>query len=141
MVSVDQVGGTLDRTVKNSAKQISSYFKGSKSPFALAAPKVIPSSGGDSDANGCKSSAGYSWCETKRKCLRPWEEKCDSSSPPVANSSSDSASSLSTGAIAGIAVGSACALLLSIGLGIFLYRKNATGKAAPQTAASRETIG
>ena len=140
MVSVDQVGGTLDRTVKNSAKQISSYFKGSKSPFALAAPKVIPSTpGGDLDANGCKASAGYSWCELKRKCLRPWEEKCDSSTP--LDASSGSTSSLSTGAIAGIAVGSACALILSIGLGIFLYRRNSTGKAAPQTAASRETIG
>ena len=34
--------------------------------------------GNDSDANGCKASAGYSWCEVKQKCLRVWEENCTS---------------------------------------------------------------
>ncbi len=34
--------------------------------------------GGDKDAHGCIGSAGYSWCEVKNKCLRIWEEKCDS---------------------------------------------------------------
>lgn len=33
--------------------------------------------GGDKDAHGCIGSAGYSWCETKQKCLRVWEEKCE----------------------------------------------------------------
>jgi hypothetical protein len=32
--------------------------------------------GGDRDAHGCIGSAGYSWCETKQKCLRAWEESC-----------------------------------------------------------------
>jgi|WetSurMetagenome_2_1015567.scaffolds.fasta_scaffold61927_2 membrane-bound inhibitor of C-type lysozyme len=32
--------------------------------------------GGDRDAHGCIGSAGYSWCEAKQKCLRPWEEVC-----------------------------------------------------------------
>jgi hypothetical protein len=32
--------------------------------------------GNDSDSHGCKGSAGYSWCETKQKCLRIWEEGC-----------------------------------------------------------------
>jgi hypothetical protein len=32
--------------------------------------------GGDSDAHGCKASAGYSWCESKQKCVRMWEEEC-----------------------------------------------------------------
>ena len=32
--------------------------------------------GNDRDAHGCIPSAGYSWCEVKQKCLRPWEEKC-----------------------------------------------------------------
>ena len=36
--------------------------------------------GGDSDIHGCKASAGYSWCEVKNKCLRPWEEKCEATS-------------------------------------------------------------
>lgn len=33
--------------------------------------------GGDRDAHGCIGSAGYSWCEIKKKCLRVWEEKCE----------------------------------------------------------------
>eukprot|EP00483_Globobulimina_turgida_P001138 UN01140 len=34
--------------------------------------------GGDRDEYGCISSAGYSWCADKNKCLRPWEEDCSS---------------------------------------------------------------
>ena len=33
--------------------------------------------GNDEDEHGCKASAGYSWCESKQKCLRTWEEKCE----------------------------------------------------------------
>jgi hypothetical protein len=32
--------------------------------------------GGDRDDHGCIGSAGYSWCESKQKCLRTWEEDC-----------------------------------------------------------------
>lgn len=32
--------------------------------------------GGDRDEHGCIGSAGYSWCEARKKCLRIWEEKC-----------------------------------------------------------------
>lgn len=32
--------------------------------------------GGDKDEHGCLTPAGYSWCETKQKCLRKWEEIC-----------------------------------------------------------------
>jgi hypothetical protein len=32
--------------------------------------------GNDRDSHGCFSSAGYSWCGSKGKCLRPFEEKC-----------------------------------------------------------------
>jgi hypothetical protein len=32
--------------------------------------------GGDSDEHGCKASAGNSWCEVLKKCVRPWEEPC-----------------------------------------------------------------
>jgi hypothetical protein len=38
-------------------------------------PQII---GGDKDAHGCLGSAGYTWCEVKQKCLRQWEEKCQS---------------------------------------------------------------
>ena len=32
--------------------------------------------GGQKDAHGCLIAAGYSWCESKQKCLRIWEEPC-----------------------------------------------------------------
>jgi hypothetical protein len=34
--------------------------------------------GSDRDIHGCIGSAGYSWCESKQKCLRVWEEGCPS---------------------------------------------------------------
>ncbi|MGB6881870.1 MAG: hypothetical protein WBD86_01015 [Microgenomates group bacterium] len=33
--------------------------------------------GGDKDEHGCIGSAGYTWCESKQKCLREWEEPCE----------------------------------------------------------------
>lgn len=35
-----------------------------------------PLIGGQKDAHGCLIAAGYSWCESKQKCLRIWEERC-----------------------------------------------------------------
>jgi hypothetical protein len=32
--------------------------------------------GGDKDKHDCIGSAGYSWCEAKQKCFRPFEELC-----------------------------------------------------------------
>lgn len=32
--------------------------------------------GGQKDGHGCLIAAGYSWCESKQKCLRSWEEAC-----------------------------------------------------------------
>lgn len=29
--------------------------------------------GNDRDEHGCIGSAGYSWCETTKRCERPWE--------------------------------------------------------------------
>jgi len=40
-------------------------------------PEDGPLAGGDMDENGCIGSAGYTWCETKSKCLRSWEEDCE----------------------------------------------------------------
>lgn len=45
--------------------------------------------GNDSDEHGCKASAGYSWCEEKKKCLRVWEENCSSINPPIVGNDSD----------------------------------------------------
>lgn len=44
---------------------------------------VQPIVGNDRDAHGCIGSAGYSWCELKQKCLRPWEEACASKPAPA----------------------------------------------------------
>jgi hypothetical protein len=33
-------------------------------------PEVL---GGDRDTHGCIPSAGYSWCESTKTCVRPWE--------------------------------------------------------------------
>jgi len=38
---------------------------------------TTPLLGGDRDEHGCIGSAGYSWCEAKAECLRPWEEQWD----------------------------------------------------------------
>lgn len=35
--------------------------------------------GNDRDEHGCIGSAGYTWCPIKNKCLRVWEEKCETS--------------------------------------------------------------
>ncbi|MFZ2456490.1 MAG: hypothetical protein WAX07_08435 [Candidatus Altiarchaeia archaeon] len=40
------------------------------------AQQNAPSPGGDSDEQGGKCSAGYSWCEAKHKCIRMQEEEC-----------------------------------------------------------------
>jgi len=38
-----------------------------------------PIVGNDRDSHGCIGSAGYSWCDAKQKCIRPWEENCTES--------------------------------------------------------------
>eukprot|EP00746_Dinoflagellata_sp_MGD_P137080 gnl/MRDRNA2_/MRDRNA2_70913_c0_seq1.p1 gnl/MRDRNA2_/MRDRNA2_70913_c0~~gnl/MRDRNA2_/MRDRNA2_70913_c0_seq1.p1 ORF type:complete len:108 (+),score=36.10 gnl/MRDRNA2_/MRDRNA2_70913_c0_seq1:107-430(+) len=40
--------------------------------------------GGDRDDHGCIGSAGYVWCESSQKCLRVWEEECESFKKEVA---------------------------------------------------------
>ena len=37
--------------------------------------------GADRDEHGCILSAGYSWCEARQTCLRPWEEYCTNTLP------------------------------------------------------------
>ena len=33
--------------------------------------------GGTKDEYGCIINAGYEWCEKEKKCIRPWEEGCN----------------------------------------------------------------
>ena len=50
--------------------------------------------GGDKDAHGCLGSAGYSWCEAKSSCIRPWEEYCTATTPKTVTFSCDSAKTI-----------------------------------------------
>lgn len=50
------------------------HLKLPNSSKVQVAPKII---GGAKDSHGCLVAAGYSWCQTKNKCLRTWEEKCE----------------------------------------------------------------
>jgi len=51
--------------------------KASLSPVSTTTDNLV---GGDKDSHSCIGSAGYSWCEVKNKCLRPWEETCSATS-------------------------------------------------------------
>jgi len=33
--------------------------------------------GSDKNSHGCIATAGYEWCETKKKCVRSWEDSCE----------------------------------------------------------------
>jgi hypothetical protein len=48
-----------------------------KSPVGHLLPGSQNIIGGDRDQGGCLVGAGYSWCPSKNKCLRVWEEPCD----------------------------------------------------------------
>lgn len=37
--------------------------------------------GGNKDSHGCLVAAGYSWCQAKNECLRPWEQYCTKAAP------------------------------------------------------------
>ncbi len=32
--------------------------------------------GGEKDEHGCLIGGGYTWCESKEKCIKSWEEDC-----------------------------------------------------------------
>jgi len=40
--------------------------------------------GGARDAHGCIAAAGYSWCDARHACLRPWESYCTAAAPHAA---------------------------------------------------------
>ena len=48
-------------------------------PVVQSSPNASPQLvGNDRDEHGCIGSAGYSWCATKQKCIRIFEEDCNS---------------------------------------------------------------
>ncbi len=40
--------------------------------------------GGQKDAHGCLVAAGYSWCDARKECERPWERYCTTATPKAA---------------------------------------------------------
>ncbi len=44
--------------------------------FANRATPSPVVAGGDRDSHGCIGSAGYTWCQAKDQCIRPWEQYC-----------------------------------------------------------------
>jgi membrane-bound inhibitor of C-type lysozyme len=46
-----------------------------------AGPDGQGHTGGGRDEHGCIGSAGYIWCESKQRCIRPWLEDCKSLNP------------------------------------------------------------
>lgn len=64
-----------DFKVENKTLSKDSVVEVSQSPSPSTTDE--PLVGADVDEYGCKPSAGYSWCESKKKCIREWEESCD----------------------------------------------------------------
>ncbi len=52
--------------------------------YKEAVAPANPIVGGDRDVHGCIGSAGYSWCDAKQSCIRPWEQYCTAASPKTA---------------------------------------------------------
>ncbi len=50
------------------------FVFGALAAGAVAAPPGAPMVGGDSDAHGCKASAGYTFSALKKRCIRVWED-------------------------------------------------------------------
>jgi membrane-bound inhibitor of C-type lysozyme len=45
--------------------------------------------GGQKDGHECLGSAGYSWCEARQNCERPWERYCTAAPPNIVHFSCD----------------------------------------------------
>lgn len=75
---------------------VGAYFLGSKNILSkfLPTPTAVPTQalvGNDRDAHGCIPSAGYQWCESKQKCLRPFAETCETPTGTVRQNAPTSA--------------------------------------------------
>lgn len=66
-----------------SQKEGSTIFEENREAINEISATSTPIVGGDKDAHGCIGSAGYTWCEIKQKCVRVWEEPCETVSAPV----------------------------------------------------------
>jgi hypothetical protein len=70
-----------DLKYKEDVKSCSSADKGQCKPSDQALmfleQKNVKPRGADFDENGCRASLGQEYCAPLRKCIRPWEEKCE----------------------------------------------------------------
>lgn len=66
------------------------FFKSNNAPL-VEETRII---GGDKDAHGCLGSAGYSWCEAKSSCIRPWESYCTSATAKTVTFKCDASKSI-----------------------------------------------
>jgi len=94
LVNIDEKTGTVKIQVKENVKFLG-LFKtkikkivtingngsiNEKSPwyrFLYKKETKVARVGGDRDEHGCIGSAGYTWCDSKERCIRPWEEACE----------------------------------------------------------------
>ena len=65
-----------------SSQGILTYTPPTTAPISAASsPASTQIMGGDTDVHGCIPTAGYTWCASKNKCLRTWEEDCPATVP------------------------------------------------------------
>lgn len=70
---------------------------GNEGPDSKTVTAIIPGDdtkvGGDTDEHGCKTSAGYTWCEPLKECIKSWETDCPTNGggdePPVVGGDTD----------------------------------------------------
>ena len=60
-----------------------------------------PMPGSDRDEHGCIPSAGYSWCESKQMCIRPWETPCPELTEAQARAIAEASECMEEGGLTG----------------------------------------
>jgi hypothetical protein len=76
-------GLTADSTYAYQVKPVDSA--GNEGSASNTVEAYIPGGtiepGGDTDEHGCKNSAGYTWCEPLKECIKTWETECSAVAP------------------------------------------------------------
>jgi hypothetical protein len=63
--------------ITGSCQSYTTLYKMAMAKCSAACPQqTMPPKGGDRDKYGCTPSAGYSWCPSQNKCVRPGETPC-----------------------------------------------------------------
>lgn len=70
------LGGDEDNWLCQNNQWVKHGQPSAEKPLEGCGKKTEPVIGGQKDEHGCLGPAGYSWCESKQICLRPWEETC-----------------------------------------------------------------